>query len=129
MMDMTRESIEAQIRNPLHAFSNRVRFINYGRCYYFEPFTMREFRRVDPKVPALPSLSCSVICSPSIFPCLLIPVLAFSPPGSISATPSVPPAFLCPPCDLILTPSTPILLQVHAAMAQLTCSLLLAGCV
>mmetsp|Transcript_26988 Transcript_26988/g.69981 ORF Transcript_26988/g.69981 Transcript_26988/m.69981 type:complete len:1010 (+) Transcript_26988:157-3186(+) len=50
VMHMTRETIAAQIRDPMHTFSNRVRFINYGRCYYFAPFSMREFRAVDAQV-------------------------------------------------------------------------------
>lgn len=57
VMRMTRETIAAQIRDPMYAFTNRVRFINYGRCYYFAPFTMREFRGVDPQVSRPPGQS------------------------------------------------------------------------
>ncbi|KAK9820030.1 hypothetical protein WJX72_005269 [[Myrmecia] bisecta] len=45
-----REVVIAQIRNPLHFFNNRVRFINYDRCYYFEPFTLRDLDTIDPQV-------------------------------------------------------------------------------
>jgi len=50
VMRMTRETIAAQIRDPMYTFSNHVRFYNYGRCYYFAPFTMREFRAVNAQV-------------------------------------------------------------------------------
>ena len=37
----------ARVRNPLTSFSERVRYINYGRCYYFEPPTLKELDHID----------------------------------------------------------------------------------
>ncbi|GFR46297.1 hypothetical protein Agub_g7853, partial [Astrephomene gubernaculifera] len=45
---MVRQSLEAQLRNPLHAYHSRVRAVNYGGCYYFEQLSLEEFERVDP---------------------------------------------------------------------------------
>ena len=47
-MGMTAEYIEGLQRDPHHVFSNRVRYVNYGSCYYFKPMTKKEFLRVDP---------------------------------------------------------------------------------
>lgn len=42
-----RDNIAARVRNPLTSFSERVRFINYGHCYYFEPPTLPELDHID----------------------------------------------------------------------------------
>eukprot|EP00959_Pyramimonas_sp_CCMP1952_P379997 7960507-Pyramimonas_sp.AAC.1 len=47
-MGMTAEYIEGLQRDPHHVFSNRVRYVNYGNCWYFKPMTKKEFLRVDP---------------------------------------------------------------------------------
>jgi hypothetical protein len=36
VMQMTKEAILAQERDPLTSFSNRVRELNYGSSYYFK---------------------------------------------------------------------------------------------
>ncbi|GIL48315.1 hypothetical protein Vafri_4598 [Volvox africanus] len=45
---LVRQAIEAQLRNPLHSYSQRVRYINYGGCYYFKQLTLEDVDRVDP---------------------------------------------------------------------------------
>jgi hypothetical protein len=40
-----RQGVEAQQRNPLHAYHTRVRLINYD-CYFFEPITAQELDKV-----------------------------------------------------------------------------------
>ena len=47
---IAREGIAAQLRNPAYAFAQKVRAINYGSCYYFEPMTVEDLDRVDPEV-------------------------------------------------------------------------------
>ncbi|KAK9855149.1 hypothetical protein WJX84_012364 [Apatococcus fuscideae] len=42
-----RDNVAARVRNPLTSFSERVRYINYGHCYYFEPPTLEELDHVD----------------------------------------------------------------------------------
>eukprot|EP00798_Chlamydomonas_sp_ICE-L_P000547 gene547-1962_t len=41
---------QAQLRNPLHPFHKRVRFVNYGGCYYFEPIKLPDLEKVDPYI-------------------------------------------------------------------------------
>jgi predicted Zn-dependent peptidase len=48
IMGMTAEYIDGLQRDPQHVFSDRVRYINYGNCWYFKPMTSRQFLRVDP---------------------------------------------------------------------------------
>eukprot|EP00898_Chlorokybus_atmophyticus_P001425 jgi/Chlat1/2283/Chrsp17S02583 len=48
IMRMTREGILASQRNPFYMFSQRVKYINYGNCYYFKPLTVQEFDKIDP---------------------------------------------------------------------------------
>ncbi|XP_024516679.1 zinc protease PQQL-like [Selaginella moellendorffii] len=48
VMQMTKEGIEAQERDPFTAYVNRVREINYGNSYYFKPITVKDLRKVDP---------------------------------------------------------------------------------
>ncbi|EFJ46689.1 hypothetical protein VOLCADRAFT_105434 [Volvox carteri f. nagariensis] len=45
---LVRQAIEAQLRNPLHSYHQRVRYINYGGCYYFKQLTLEEVDKVDP---------------------------------------------------------------------------------
>jgi len=40
-----RQGVEAQQRNPLHAYHSRVRLTNYD-CYFFEPITLQELDKV-----------------------------------------------------------------------------------
>jgi predicted Zn-dependent peptidase len=47
---MTRESIRAQARDPMWRFSNAVKQLNYGGCYYLEPLTEAGLARVDPSI-------------------------------------------------------------------------------
>ncbi|CAM6103151.1 unnamed protein product [Calypogeia fissa] len=49
VMQMTREAIKAQERDPFTAYANRVRELNYGNSYYFKPFTAKDLNKVDPK--------------------------------------------------------------------------------
>ena len=46
-MGMTAEAIKGQLRDPHTVFSHRVRYVNYGGCYYFKPMTAREFLRIN----------------------------------------------------------------------------------
>lgn len=48
VMQMTREAIMAQERDPFTAFANRVRELNYGNSYYFKPVTVKELKKIDP---------------------------------------------------------------------------------
>eukprot|EP00899_Mesostigma_viride_P018829 jgi/Mesvir1/26948/Mv20668-RA.1 len=48
VMRMTREAIVAQNRDPLKVYGDRVRFLNYGNCYFYKPVTLEEFDRIDP---------------------------------------------------------------------------------
>ncbi|GJP47352.1 hypothetical protein CLOM_g6553 [Closterium sp. NIES-68] len=47
IMQMTREAVRAQRRDPFTAFANRVREISYGSSYQFKPITEADLRRVD----------------------------------------------------------------------------------
>eukprot|EP00249_Psilotum_nudum_P022861 c28663_g1_i1 orf=451-3468(-) len=49
VMEMAREAVKAQERDPLTTFSNRVRELNYGNSYFFKPVTLKELNKVDPK--------------------------------------------------------------------------------
>ncbi|KAJ7536029.1 hypothetical protein O6H91_12G054400 [Diphasiastrum complanatum] len=49
VMQMTREAIMAQERDPFMAYATRVRELNYGNSYYFKPITVKDLRKVDPK--------------------------------------------------------------------------------
>ncbi|KAL2635876.1 hypothetical protein R1flu_007355 [Riccia fluitans] len=49
VMQMTKEEIKAQERDPFTAYANRVRELNYGNSYYFKPVTARDLNKVDPK--------------------------------------------------------------------------------
>ncbi|KAH7414951.1 hypothetical protein KP509_14G020500 [Ceratopteris richardii] len=49
VMQMTKEAILAQERDPFTAFANRVRELNYGDSYYFKPVTVKELKKIDPK--------------------------------------------------------------------------------
>ena len=46
----TKESIIAQMRDPLEAFARRVRCVNYSDCWYFQPMTVAQLDAVDPEV-------------------------------------------------------------------------------
>ena len=45
IMRIMRQNVEAQLRNPTFRYSNRVREINYGSCYYFVPTTLEVCRQ------------------------------------------------------------------------------------
>ncbi|GLC40306.1 hypothetical protein PLESTM_001046900 [Pleodorina starrii] len=47
---LLRQAIEAQLRNPLHSYHQRVRYINYGGCYYFKQITLEDVDRADPSL-------------------------------------------------------------------------------
>lgn len=49
VMQMTLEGIKAQERDPFTAYSNRVRELNYGNSYYFQPITAKDLNKVDAK--------------------------------------------------------------------------------
>lgn len=40
-----RQGVEAQQRNPLHAYHTAVRLINYD-CYFFKPISLQELDKV-----------------------------------------------------------------------------------
>lgn len=46
---MVREAIQHQLRDPMTRFARRVKFINYGKSFYFRPWTLEEFDQVDAK--------------------------------------------------------------------------------
>ena len=46
---IAREGIVAQLRNPSHAFAQKVRAINYGDCYFFRPLTVEALDNIDPE--------------------------------------------------------------------------------
>lgn len=50
-----RQGIEAQLRNPLHAYHTRVRLINYDSCYFFDPITLEELDKVRDALEAVAS--------------------------------------------------------------------------
>lgn len=47
VLAMARQMVEATVRNPLQKFTNHVRFVNYGRCYFFRPFSVADLDRLD----------------------------------------------------------------------------------
>ena len=47
---ITRETVESQTRNPQFAWSQKVRQVNYGGCYYFEPISVADVDAMDPAV-------------------------------------------------------------------------------
>eukprot|EP00877_Chromochloris_zofingiensis_P010305 jgi/Chrzof1/5528/Cz16g06130.t1 len=49
VMTQVAQNIEAQLRNPLYHYHHKVRLINYGGCYYFEPMTLETLAKVDPE--------------------------------------------------------------------------------
>ncbi|KAJ9517538.1 hypothetical protein QJQ45_024978 [Haematococcus lacustris] len=44
---LVKQSVEANLRNPLSQYQTRCKEINYGDCYYFKPVTLEELDRVD----------------------------------------------------------------------------------
>ena len=42
--------MESQTRNPTFAWSQKVRQVNYGGCYYFEPIRVADVDAMDPAV-------------------------------------------------------------------------------
>jgi hypothetical protein len=46
-MQMVHQNTEAQQRNPLFSYHSRVRLVNYGGCYYFEPVTLADLAAVE----------------------------------------------------------------------------------
>ncbi|OVA08489.1 Peptidase M16 [Macleaya cordata] len=49
VMEMAKEAIYAQERDPYTAFANRVREVNYGNSYFFRPIKINDLRKVDPR--------------------------------------------------------------------------------
>jgi hypothetical protein len=47
---ITRETVESQTRNPAFAWGQKVRQVNYGGCYYFEPISVADVDAMDPAV-------------------------------------------------------------------------------
>jgi hypothetical protein len=47
VMQMTREAIKAQERDPFTAYANRVRELNYGNSYYFKVKNHFHFRKLQ----------------------------------------------------------------------------------
>ncbi|GAB2292506.1 hypothetical protein Dimus_026742 [Dionaea muscipula] len=48
VMEMAKEAIRAQERDPYTAFANRVREVNYGSSYFFRPIRICDLEKVDP---------------------------------------------------------------------------------
>ncbi|GMH03369.1 hypothetical protein Nepgr_005208 [Nepenthes gracilis] len=48
VMEMAREAVRAQERDPYTAFANRVRELNYGNSYFFRPIRISDLQKVDP---------------------------------------------------------------------------------
>ena len=42
--------MESQTRNPAFAWGQKVRQVNYGGCYYFEPISVADVDAMDPAV-------------------------------------------------------------------------------
>ncbi|XP_057813480.1 zinc protease PQQL-like isoform X2 [Cryptomeria japonica] len=49
VMEMTKEGIRAQERDPFTKFANRVRELNYGNSYFFKPVKVKDLQKVDAK--------------------------------------------------------------------------------
>ncbi|MCL7048539.1 hypothetical protein MKW94_026371 [Papaver nudicaule] len=49
VMEMAKEAIYAQERDPYTAFANRVRELNYGNSYFFRPIRVGDLQKVDPR--------------------------------------------------------------------------------
>ncbi|KAI3868227.1 hypothetical protein MKW92_045537 [Papaver armeniacum] len=49
VMEMAKESIHAQERDPYTVFANRVRELNYGNSYFFRPIKVGDLQKVDPR--------------------------------------------------------------------------------
>ncbi|RZC72854.1 hypothetical protein C5167_048334 [Papaver somniferum] len=48
VMEMAKESIHAQERDPYTKFANRFRELNYGNSYFFRPIRVANLQKVDP---------------------------------------------------------------------------------
>ena len=44
---ITRETVASQVRSPSFAWSQRVRHVNYGECYYFQPISVDDVDSLD----------------------------------------------------------------------------------
>eukprot|EP01018_Ginkgo_biloba_P031588 Gb_11763 [translate_table: standard] len=82
VMQMTKEAIRAQERDPFTAFANRVRELNYGNSYFFKPIRVRDLQNVDPKKSCQYFDSCfkdpsafTVVIVGNIEPALAIPLI------------------------------------------------------
>lgn len=69
-MSMTAEAIRGQLRDPNTAFSHRVRYVNYGGCYYFKPMTAQEFLRIS--VPSAVDLFNQSFHNPAEFTIIMV---------------------------------------------------------
>ena len=47
VMRLVRQNLEAQIRSPQYEYSNRVKLLNYGECYYWRPITLEDVDEID----------------------------------------------------------------------------------
>lgn len=46
---LARESVVAKMRDPMTTWGQRVKFLNYGGCYYFKPMTLADVDDMDPQ--------------------------------------------------------------------------------
>lgn len=44
---IARETVASQVRSPSYSWGQRVRHINYGECYYFQPITVADVDNLD----------------------------------------------------------------------------------
>ncbi|KAK7399022.1 hypothetical protein VNO78_10197 [Psophocarpus tetragonolobus] len=49
VMQMAEEAVSAQDRDPYTAFTNRVKELNYGNSYFFQPIKKSDLQKVDPR--------------------------------------------------------------------------------
>jgi predicted Zn-dependent peptidase len=47
VMRLVKQNLEAQMRSPGYEYSNRVKLINYGDCYYWRPTEVKDLDQVD----------------------------------------------------------------------------------
>ncbi|KAH9303201.1 hypothetical protein KI387_014784, partial [Taxus chinensis] len=83
VMEMTKEAIRAQERDPFTAFANRVRELNYGNSYFFKPAKVKDLKKVDAKRSCLYFDSCfkdpstfTVVIVGKIDPAVALPLIS-----------------------------------------------------
>ncbi|MEW5319769.1 MAG: hypothetical protein WDW38_010898 [Sanguina aurantia] len=50
VMEIVKQGLDAQMRSPSYDYGNRLRAINFGDCYYFDPITHETFATIDAHV-------------------------------------------------------------------------------